>query len=140
MGMKFPKQKWQTPKEPVYKGTEAQLQQFTDEYLTIRQIYFRRFPDKFFQWLKAYSNASAHMKRWFFGIFGGIEDSTCFLPISDKYSLCLHLELKSAKGKTHGAQKHMPDKVPVQYARSPERVQEIIEAFLKEAERLKTLI
>lgn len=77
--------------------------------------------------------APQSIQKWFFGMFGGMPDNCCFIPIGDRYSLCLHLELKSKAGKLHGKQKHGKNWM---VARSPEEVREIVDRFEADAGRL----
>jgi len=122
-------------KRQVLKTPEAALQAFADEYLAWARIKCFRIPDGFFSWLRAV--ASAQMFKAFCHIFGGQADNTCFIPISDKYSLALHLELKSNVGRLHGRQKIEAKQLPWKIARTPEEVVAIVAAFQQDAEKLK---
>lgn len=124
------------PRKKPPSDPESALQSFTDDYLNTLGIRFIRIPDSFWRFLHA--TAYPSIKRWFRWCFGGIADNTCFLPISDKYSLCLHLELKTGTD-LHGRQKTEAASLPWQIAHTPEEVQAIVQTFQSEAEKLKSL-
>lgn len=115
---------------------ESDLQAYTDQYLGAHHIEFFRIPDQFWKFLHA-CNASTWLKKWFAYMFGGMADNTCFIPISDKYSLCMHLELKSKKGQLHGRQKVQARKLPWQIARSQAEVEKIVQRFVADAESIQ---
>jgi hypothetical protein len=82
--------------------------------------------------------APQSIKIWFRGVFGGIPDSLPMVRVSDKYMLCCPIELKTAKGKLHGRQKHWEGQgIPVQVSRSPEQSIAIVRQFLADAEEVK---
>jgi hypothetical protein len=93
-----------------------------------------RIPDGFWRFIHAAANPG--ILRWMRACFGGIADNTVFIPISDKYSLCLHLELKT-KSELHGRQKIEAKALPWQIARTPEQVQKIMADYISEAEAIK---
>jgi len=114
---------------------EAALQSFVDDYLEANRIKFIRIPDQFWRFL--YTTARPGILAGFRKIFGGQADNTAFIPISDKYSLALHLELKSTVGRLHGRQKIEAKKLPWQIARTPEDVMAIVQKFCEDADKLK---
>jgi hypothetical protein len=134
--MKFPKRKWSEESAgPAYTGNEAQLQTQLDDMLSALGIWFLRFPDGFFRWMKMC--APPGIQRFFFGVFGGIPDTLPMIRISDKYMLCCPIELKSAKGRLHGKQKHWEGRgIAVQISRSPEETIAIVTQFQKDAEKM----
>jgi hypothetical protein len=83
------------------------------------------------------------LKRWFFGVFGGIPDTIALIPISDKYMLCCAIELKTQDskkrpvGKAHGKQKHWGTDLVAQISRSPDESIRIVEQFRRDAEEMK---
>jgi len=71
----------------------------------------------------------------------GIADNTCFLKISEKYSLCLHLELKCSGGKLTGkAQKNKAKLLPYQISDNPETTMKLIDEFIKDANEFNNLL
>lgn len=69
-----------------------------------------------------------------------VADNTCFIKISDKYSLALHGESKSTNGVLSGGQKKKARVLPYQIWRNPENVIDSIEDFIKTAELLKSFL
>ena len=136
--MSFPKKKWSEQKPVGIKMPEEALQVFVDDYLTNFRIVYFRIQDGFFRWIKM--NAPMGIQKWFFGMFGGWPDNTLFLPIDDKYSLAVSLELKTATGKLHGKQKTNSKKIPWQIARTPEEAMVIIERAKKDVEKIKLMM
>lgn len=113
---------------------EAALQSFTNDYLSALKIKFFRISDNFWRYLHATANPGilAEFRKQ----FGGMADNTAFIPISDKYSLCLHLELKT-KTQLHGRQKVEARQLPWQIARTPEEVEKAVKEFAEAAEAIK---
>lgn len=111
---------------------EAALQSFTDDYLKYNKIKYFRISDNFWRYL----HATAHpgILAEFRKQFGGMADNTAFIPISDKYSLCLHLELKTKTG-LHGRQKIEAKQLPWQIAHTPEEVTKIIGEYMEKAKK-----
>ena len=121
---------------------ESCNQKFANEYLELKKIKNIRIPDSVW--------SSLHFKNQRIKILlakgetnnglAGIADNTCFIKISDKYSLALHLELKSTDGNLSGkAQKENAKELPYQIAKSPEDVIEIVDNFIKTAEDFKKM-
>lgn len=69
----------------------------------------------------------------------GIPDNTCKIPISDKYSLCLELELKT-KTKLHGQQVNKSRDNPWHIAQTIYEAKAIIDAFREDAALLKKVL
>ena len=138
----YPKKKWLKPKEKASNAPEAALQKQLDDYLAIKGVRYIRISDSMFKWLRyATLKLQAHgVWAWIAKTFGGLPDNLLLVKISDKYLLATGIELKTKKGALHGKQKHMAEELSYQISKSPEKSMEIVEAFLKEAERLKTLI
>jgi len=130
------KQRTDTAGFKPYDGPEDALQRQLDDMLAAYHIWYIRIPDKIWKWLAMCAPQS--IKVWFRGVFGGIPDSLPMLRISDKYMLCCPIELKTAKGKLHGKQKHWEGQgIPVQVSRSPEQSIAIVRQFLADAEDMK---
>jgi len=125
---KFPKKKWLSEEiDSNACGKEADLQSFVDDYLVLRRIKSLRIPDGFFRWLNGFAPLWA--RAAFNAVFAGQPDNICMIPISDKYCLCLNLELKSKQGSLHGKQKANARDYAWQVARSPEEAKRIIDEF-----------
>lgn len=123
-------------KKPKYKKPpvpEENIQAFADDLFKIKRIKYIRIPDNVFRWLSI--NAP-----WLMKSLAGIADNVGMIPINDKYSLCLNLEIKTKTGQLHGRQKINAKELSWQIARSVEEVQKIIEDFEKAAEKLKEKI
>lgn len=115
--------------------SEAPLQNQLNDMLAVLNIWQIRIPDGFFRWLKM--KAPPGVQKWFFGVFGGIPDSLPLIRVSDKYMLCAPIELKSAKGRRHGKQKHWEEKgIAFQLSRDPDTSIAIVEQFRKDAEKV----
>lgn len=140
-GLAFPKPQRKKRRKAVAECKESDLQIAADDYLQYKQIRFFRIPDNFWKWFHV--NATQPILKWFRWAFGGMADNTCFIPISDKYSLCLHLELKTQDkkgnqvGKLHGRQKVEARELPWQIATNTNKIVEIINKFEKDAESLR---
>jgi len=121
---------------------ESCNQKFANEYLELKKIKNIRIPDSVWSSLH-FKNQRIKMllaKGETNNGLAGIADNTCFIKISDKYSLALHLELKSTDGKLSGkAQKENAKELPYQIAKSPEDVIEIVDNFIKTAEDFKKM-
>lgn len=119
------KKKYKKPKTP-----ESELQAFADEYLKIKGIDYIRIPDSIFTVLAV--KAPFFMKG-----LGGHADNICFIPIADDYCISLHLELKTKTGKLHGKQKANAKKLNWKIARSTKEIQDIIDKFEQDVEKIK---
>ena len=105
---------------------ESDLQGFVDEYLDMCQIEYIRVPN---------TTSSRVIRK----ALCGIPDNTAMIPISDDYSLCLHLELKT-KSQLHGKQLNMARNLPLKIAQTPEAAQGIIDRFRADAGRYKGIL
>jgi len=139
-GMMFPKKKWTEPvSEKPYDGPEAALQKQMDDMLAALGIWSIHIPDKVWNWIAW--KATTGIKVWFRGALGGIPDSLCFVPVSDKYMLCAPVELKTRKGKRHGKQKHWESRgISVQISRSPEENIRIVEQLQTDAAEVRKFL
>lgn len=102
---------------------ESELQEFTDEYLSACQVPSMRIPDTM--------NVKAIRKA-----LAGWPDNLCLLPLTKHYAIACLLELKT-KTQLHRAQHAIARELPVRIAQRPEEVQAIVEAFRKDAGRLR---
>lgn len=135
--MMFPNKKWSAAKR-VKSVPEASIQSFVDDYLSALQIENIRIPDALWRLIHATGNPGviAQLRK----AIGGISDNTCMIPISEDYSLCLHLELKSATGKLHGKQKINAKKLPWKIARSPEEAKKFIDEFKRKSGEIRKIL
>jgi len=134
--MMLPKKKWQ--KTPEYLAvSEDALQEQANDLLAAYGIEYIRIPDGIWRWLQC--NAPSHVQAFFKSTFRGMADNVCMIPISDKYSLCLNLELKSAKGKLHGKQKEKNAALSWQVSRSVDDTVRIVAEFKRDADRFRKL-
>jgi hypothetical protein len=105
---------------------EDALQNFTNEYLTLRHVEYIRVPE---------TNSLIVMRA----ALAGKADNTCTIPISDRYSLCLQLELKT-KSQLHGKQVRNSVTQSWVIAQTPEQVQAIVERFIADADKIRKLL
>ena len=123
--------------------TEEPVQAALDTYLELRGIDFFRILDLLFKVLVTFFKT----KRLNGGVFKiiisylkGWPDNMVYIPLTDKYLLACPIECKSATGKTHGQQKVMARRLNYQIPRSPEETIEIVDQFIKDHERIKSII
>jgi len=118
-------------RNPTMDITEDQLQGQLNDLLNAYQIRYLRFPDYAWQWLKR--NAPIEVLKALTNAFGGMPDNICLIPIGEKYSLALGIELKVKGRKRHGKQKHWQSVV----SRTPDENISIVDQFLKDANHIK---
>ena len=111
--------------------TESQLQQQLEDSLDAYGVKYMRIPDYAWSWLKR--NAPVHIVAALSRYFGGMPDCMCMIPISDKYSLALGIELKVKGRKKHGKQKHWQSVV----CRTPEENIEAVQKFAYDADIMR---
>ena len=137
--MKPHKTFWKKPKAKIEGvAKEDDLQSFTDDYLDIRHLKNYRIPNKFFAWLNGYAPAWA--KAAFNKVFAGFPDNLVLIRVSDKYCLCLNLELKSKLGSLHGRQKANARDYSWQIARTHNEVETIVQEFVENASTIQRLL
>jgi len=105
---------------------EEELQCFVNNYLDIRRVAYIRVPS---------TNSITVMRA----ALAGIPDNTCKIPITDKYSLCLNLELKT-RTQLHGKQVRNANEQFWQIAQTHEQAQKIIDMFIEDSERIKKIL
>lgn len=116
---------------------EALIQRHTDDVLAARLIENLRVDDEFWIWARY---QTPYWRRKLAGMFKSLPDNTCWIPISEKYSLCLHLELKTTVGKHSQGQKKKARVLPWVTARTMSEVTKIIDEFVEDAKRIRGLI
>jgi hypothetical protein len=114
------------PKLKLVDMAECDLQQYTDDYLTVRGIDYIHVP----------ATDRLDVMR---GALAGIPDNLCTIPITDRYGLTLSLELKT-KSQLHGRQIRNAVAQRWTIAQSPEQVRVAIDAFILDAERIRKLL
>jgi len=123
-------------KEGYCDAPESAIQKQCDDLLKIyRERYgmeSMRMPDCVWRYLK--QHAPAYIVKEASEWMAGFADHNVFMRLTDKYSLALHLELKSKTGRLHGKQKNKSDKIPYQISRSPEKTVEILNKMIKDIE------
>ena len=115
--------------------SEASLQRFADDLLAVKGLPHIRVPDAFWRWI--YANVPARIRQWFFSLFGGLPDCTIFLPLDDRYSLALLLELKRPGGYLRPGQREAARRVPWVVVRSPEEIMQALDAAQRTADAIK---
>ena len=121
-------------KAPVLDITESQLQEQLNDTLNAYQIRYIRIPDSIWHWLKR--NAPVEIVKIMSDAFGGMPDNVCMIPISDKYSLMLDIELKVKGRKKRGKQKHWQSTI----SRTPDENIKLIEEYIEQAEVIKEVL
>lgn len=119
------------------KVPESLIQRHTDDELAGRLIENLRIDDEFWIWARY---QTPYWRRKLAGMFKSLPDNTCWIPISDRYSLCLHLELKTTVGKLSQGQKKKRRVLPWVTARTMGESTEIIDKFVEDAKRIRGLI
>jgi len=136
---RYGKQGKATRKKSVGSKTEAPVQSACDDILVMKHIDYIRFPDGFWQYIH---NPINKIKMYFKALcsksFAGWADNTAFIPISDKYSLCVFIENKSRTGRFNGnEQRNKAKRLNYLVPRSPQEVAEVIKDFEDTAHMLK---
>jgi len=134
-------------KKPVLKITEKAIQKQANDLLDAHRIRYLRIEDWVWTWLNGChvelngcggtvlkKNVPIEILTELTRRFGGMPDNVCLIP-AGKYCLALMMELKSAKGKIHGRQKHWP---AVQISRSPDETIEMVNQFIEDAEEINS--
>lgn len=121
-------------KVSVLKITESQLQEQLNDLLNAYQIRYIRIPDSIWHWLKRH--APVEVVSMLSRAFGGMPDNVCFVPIDEKYSLALGIELKVKNRKKHGKQKHWQSTV----SRTPDENIETVNEYLDTVETIKEVM
>jgi len=121
-------------KAPVLDITESQLQEQLNDLLNAYQIRYIRIPDSIWHWLKR--NAPVEVIRAMSDALGGMPDNVCMIPISDRYSLMLAIELKVKGRKKRGKQKHWQSTI----SRTPDENIALIEEYVKQADIVKEIL
>ena len=102
--MSFPKKRNANARLTGKVEPEAVLQGECEMYMRIRRIEFEHMPDGIFGFVASSQSLPSWFKAWFMSTFKGRPDIVFTLPIKENYSLSFKVELKNAKGKTHGVQ------------------------------------
>lgn len=127
--MKFSKERQLGKKVP-----ESLIQRHTDDRLTENLIENLRVDEEFWVWAR---HQAPRWRKKLASMFKSLPDNTCWIPVSDKYSLCLHLELKTKTGKLSQGQRKKDRVLPWQIARSFSEVDRAIGDFVLAAERVR---
>jgi hypothetical protein len=114
------------PKLKLVDMAEADLQQYTDDYLTVRGVDYIHVP----------ATDRLDVMR---GALAGIPDCTCSIPITDKYSLTLALELKT-RSQLHGRQVRNAVAQRWTIAQNPEQVRAAVDTFIADADRIRKIL
>ena len=125
-------------KRPKVTIKEDAIQKQCDDLLIALRIKYLRIPDWVWKWLK--ENAPVSVISELSGKFAGMPDDLPLIKLTEKYSLCLGLELKTEAGKLSTKQKRWIKEVGGVVSRSPDDTIEIIDRFIKDADIIKNLI
>ena len=125
-------------KNPKVSISESDNQKQCNDLLEAHQIKYLRIPDWVWGWLK--HNAPVSVINELSGKFAGMPDNLPLIKLTDKYSLCLGLELKTEAGRLSTKQKRWQKEVGSIVSRSPDDNIEIVNEFMRDAEIIKGLI
>ena len=98
---------WKKPRAKLPSGIvtpESVIQTQCQEYLEIRRITYFHLPDGIFGFVASAPAIPSWFRAWFMKAFAARPDIVFDLPVKDHYSLSFRVELKTAKGRTHGPQ------------------------------------
>lgn len=144
---KFAKKK--KVKRSVLHIPESANQKFANEYLLLKKIQNIRVSDSVWNTLQFKAPiVKMLLAKGDNGIqstadpdhngLAGVADNTAFYPISDKFSLAIHLEHKSTTGKLSGAaQKAKADVLPYTITKTPEDIMGAVNELIEAGEELK---
>jgi hypothetical protein len=128
--MMFPKRsqagRQHRPRLKLVDMAECDLQQYTDDYLTVRGIDTIRVP----------ATDRLDVMR---GELAGLPDNTCSIPITDKYALTLSLELKT-RSQLHGRQVRNAVAQRWTIAQTPSEVRAAVDTFIADADRIRKIL
>ncbi len=136
-------------KKSVLHIPESSNQKFANEYLLLKKIQNIRVSDSVWNTLQFKAPiVKMLLAKGDNGIqstadpdhngLAGVADNTTFYPISDKFSLAMHLEHKSTTGKLSGAaQKAKADVLPYTVTKTPEAIIEAVDELIEVGEELK---
>ena len=118
--------------------TEAELQHFADKLIWGMGIQCIRMPDNAHKVIQRHGNQGVknEVAKW----LGGHADCNLVAKLTDKYSLCCHIELKSELGQLHGKQKDRARELPFHICRSHDKVQEKVQEFLYDVKALRAAL
>ena len=114
------------------------MQDYVDDILMKAGIEFLRIPDQVWNTLKRVLKPYQVKRCAKFA--KGHADNTCFIQITKNYSLCMHIENKSHTGKFTPKQEEKSKILPYRICRTPEKAQEIILDFIKDAKKIKNIL
>ena len=125
------KDKWKPEIVDGYAGDEAGLQQHIEQTCAVFDIECRRVPDSVWAFLKM--SAPARIVKALSRFWKDKPDLLMLIPVSDRYSLALDVELKAQHGKLSKGQKDYSESMPVVVSRSPEQTHYVMAEFRKVA-------
>ncbi len=117
------------------KCTEDQLQVQCNNLLVGFRLKFLRIRDSFWNW--ATDGMPMKIKKHFVDTFAGMPDNVIIEPISEKYNLCLQIELKTLTGELGEKQRKWADDTAVVVCRTPDETIKEIEDFQEAVKRLR---
>ena len=120
-------------KSPVLDITENQLQDQLNDVLDAYQIRYLRIADWVWEWIK--KNAPVEIKKELSKRFAGMPDNVPLIPIDDKFSLSMPIELKVKDRKKHGKQKHWQSTI----SETPDTNISLVQEYLDTVEIIKLL-
>ena len=129
--------------KPEGSETESPVQEFLNKYLALKGLKNFRIPDLLFasmKWALIKKVIYPHVYSGIMKRLIGWPDNMVYAQLTDKYLIACPIECKSSTGKTHGKQKVMSKLLNYQIPRSPNEVVKIVEEFIKDAEKIRTIL
>lgn len=122
--------------------TETPVQNFIDNYLKCKGLFYLRFPDGFWQYIhNPINKIKVYFKKLCSDSFAGYPDNMVFENLTDKYLIALPIEAKSKTGKLNGnKQKRYAKKLNYQIPRSEDEARILVDNFEKDIEKIKKIL
>ncbi len=127
-----------TVSEGVITVSEDMIQNQCDDTLKALRLKFLRIPNWLWLWIK--KNAPIEVKDCMSEVFAGMPDNVVIVPVTEKYNLCLQLELKTEGGVLNKKQKKWAKETSVQVSRGVNQNIQIIEDFVEFADKLRRFL
>lgn len=141
MDLAFPKHKqtaYRTKrKNPKVKISEDAIQKQCNDMLVALRIKYFRVPNYVWLWMK--HNAPIEILKALTDSFKDMPDNVCLIKITDKYALCMPLELKTESGKLNKRQGDWIKYNGGVVSRSPDESIKLVDQFIKDAEKIKEI-
>jgi hypothetical protein len=117
-------------------ASEAQLQKYANDAITLHGWSYLRFPDGFIKWM--YLSAPNWIKAIFFSQIGSkMPDNLMLIPLGGGTFFGVKLELKTRSGAPRGKQRDYAQSEGWYIARSPEQINVVLDEIEKKVQKIK---